>query len=242
MRPRSALVSFTKVFISVFFLLLSASLFAAKPDKELVCHVGSQLGSNGESYQENPNCDILPPYVGDAADYICPDAGKIDLILVAKRANHLGNEAHAFNGLSDYEPFKENAGSDPNDFEDINGPDGIDDGCELEELLTCPCWADQTLSETVTQLDAWLAADAALGLSTSHCEPGDSIVWFADPQAGVVRLLAGGNAEKGFSCTFTRFGMSAAPEDEFHGQFGGLMSPACSSELLAIQGLAAACQ
>lgn len=237
-------MSFTKTFISVFFLLLSTSLFAAKPEKELVCHVGSQLGSNGESYQENPNCDILPPYVGDAADYICPDAGKIDLILVSERANHLGNEAHAFDGLSDYEPFKENAGSDPNDFEDINGPDGIDDGCELEELLTCPCWAGQTLSETVTQLDAWFAADAALGLSSQSCSlnPFDHhIVWFTDPSVAVVRLLAGGNADKGFSCTFQRAGMSAAPDDEFHVQFGGLESPACSSELAAIQELAAVC-
>ena len=236
-------MSFTKVFISVFFLLLSASLFAAKVDKELVCHVGSQLGSNGESYQENPNCDILLPYVGDAADYICPDAGKIDLILVSERANHLGNEAHAFNGLSDYEPFKENAGSDPNDFEDINGPDGIDDGCEPEEqLLTCPCWGGQTLSETVTQLDAWFAADAALGSGIPNCVSGDYIVWFPgpDPQVAVVRLLVGGNVEKGFSCTFQRFGMSAAPEDEFS---IGLADPlaVCSSELAAIQGLAALC-
>jgi len=237
-------MSFTKAFISVFFLLLSASLFAAAPDKELVCHVGSQLGSNGESYQENPNCDMLLPYVGDAADYICPDAGKIDLILVSKRANHLGNEAHAFNGLSDYEPFKENAGSDPNDFEDINGPDGIDDGCELEELLTCPCWAGQTLSETVTQLDAWFAADAYLGSSTPNCVSGgasdDFIVWFTDPSVAVVRLLVGGNVEKGFSCTFQRAGMSAAPADEFFIRFADPLA-VCSSELAAIQGLAALC-
>lgn len=236
-------MSFTKVFISVFFLLLSASLFAAKPDKELVCHVGSQLGSNGESYQENPNCDILPPYVGDAADYICPDAGKIDLILVSKRANHLGNEAHAFNGLSDYEPFKENAGSDPNDFEDINGPDGIDDGCELEELLTCPCWGGQTLSATVTQLDAWFAADAALGLSSRDCsfnESSKNVQWFTDPIVAIVRLSAGGNAEKGFSCQFQRVGMSAAPDDEFVIKLADPLA-VCASEVAAIQGLAAAC-
>ena len=67
-------------------------------------------------------------------------------------------------------------------------------------------------------------------------------MWFIDPQYEVVRLLVGGNVEKGFQCTFERFGMSAALDDEFEVKFSGLESPGCLSELVAIQGLAAVCQ
>ena len=74
----------------------------------------------------------------------CPDAGKVDLIAVSKKSKHVGNEAHYFmegdNEWVDYYP-EEGVGDDPADFDDNNG-DGIDDGCELEEEVACPCEVD----------------------------------------------------------------------------------------------------
>ncbi|MCW8925885.1 MAG: hypothetical protein OQJ84_06480 [Xanthomonadales bacterium] len=118
----------TRIFLSLVLFVFVSTALAAKPEKDLVCHVGNELGSNGETYQQNPECDILPPYEGDPADYICPDAGKIDLIEVSKKANHLGNLSHAYDGISDYRPEFLSASGEGK--EDSDG-DGIDDGCEF---------------------------------------------------------------------------------------------------------------
>jgi hypothetical protein len=64
--------------------------------------------------------------------------GTIDLISVPEGANHLGNENHQFDGLSDYEPS--DAGATGEGKEDENG-DGVADGCE-PEAAACPCWTE----------------------------------------------------------------------------------------------------
>jgi len=118
-------------------LLIGSSALAAKTDTILVCHVGNELGSQGETYMENPDCAIPEWWV---EDYKCPDAGKIDLILVSENAKHIGNPKHAFLDDEDYAPL-EGVGEDPADFEDLTvPPDGIDDGCEMEVEDTCPCF------------------------------------------------------------------------------------------------------
>jgi hypothetical protein len=130
---------FTRILLSIVFVLFASTALAAKPDNILVCHVGSELSSIGETYMENPDC-TLPDGWDDEVDgeFTCPDAGKIDLISVSKKAKHIGNEAHSFGGDSDYAPVMADVGGDPADFEDHTVPlDGIDDGCETEEL--CPC-------------------------------------------------------------------------------------------------------
>ena len=73
---------FTRILLSIVFVLFASTALAAKPDKILVCHVGNELGSMGETYMDNPDCIIPPEWVGD---YMCPDEGKIDLILVSKK-------------------------------------------------------------------------------------------------------------------------------------------------------------
>jgi hypothetical protein len=116
-------------------MLVASTALAARQDKTLICHVGNEEGPNGEVY--DPNCVPEP-----ANGYFCADAGKIDLILVARRAKHLGNPAHEYDGIFDYEPGDVGASGDGT--EDSNG-DGIDDGCEPSE--DCPCFdgiADDT--------------------------------------------------------------------------------------------------
>lgn len=126
-------MSFTKVFISVFFLLLSASLFAAKPEKILICHVGNEVGPNDEVY--DPSCAPI-----EENNYFCADAGKIDLIEVAKAGKHLGK--HGYGGITDYEPAS--IGATGEGAEDTDG-DGVDEGCDPPLILACPCWAGETL-------------------------------------------------------------------------------------------------
>jgi hypothetical protein len=150
----------TRIVLSIVFVLFASTALAAKPDKTLVCHVGNELGSMGETYMDNPDCTIPPEWVGDPADYKCPDAGKIDLILVSTKAKHIGNEAHSFGDDSDYAPVLDDVGDDPADFEDnTSPPDGIDDGCETEELLTCPCF---------TAEEANAIADGEVTYCSSH--------------------------------------------------------------------------
>jgi len=110
-------------------LLLAASTAVAM-DKVAICHVGNVAGPNGETY--DPYC--VP---NDANDYFCPDAGKIDLIVVPENAasNHLDNPSHYWDGWFDYDPLAEGATGEGT--EDANG-DGIDDGCEIPDK--CPCW------------------------------------------------------------------------------------------------------
>ena len=114
-----------KLFQTVFvctLMLIATTAVAAKQEKELICHVGSEVGPGGEVYLDDPGCIPI-----EENDYFCPDAGKIDLILVAKRARHLGNPSHMYDGISDYTPEEVYASGDGKD--DSNG-DGIDDGCE----------------------------------------------------------------------------------------------------------------
>lgn len=124
--------------MSLVFVLIASNALAAKPAKTLVCHVGNALGSNDETYQQNPDCTIPSDWPGDSSDYKCPDAGKVDLISVSKKAKHLGNPSHSYEDdtgylWEDYEP-EEGIGDDPADFEEGDVV-GIDRGCELEEHL-----------------------------------------------------------------------------------------------------------
>lgn len=133
---------FSKIILSIVFVLFASTALAAKPVKELVCHVGNDKGSNDETYMENPDCTPSEGWdeIEDGA-FKCPDAGKIDLILVSKKAKHIGNAAHTFGVFSDYAPVIEGVGNDPFDFEDFTSPpDGIDDGCET--VKSCETHAD----------------------------------------------------------------------------------------------------
>ena len=61
-------------------LMLSATTGLAAPKhKVLICHVGNVTGPAGEDYLDDPDC-TPSEYNG----FFCPDAGKIDLILVAQ--------------------------------------------------------------------------------------------------------------------------------------------------------------
>ncbi|MGD2128166.1 MAG: hypothetical protein PVJ33_16405 [Lysobacterales bacterium] len=113
-------------------LLFATSGLAASQDKVLVCHVGSKAGPNGETYLDDPDC--VP---GEDNDYFCPDAGKIDLIVVPEKAasSHLGDPGHEWDGIEDYEPLA--LGASGEGTEDADG-DGIDEGCEPPSA--CPCW------------------------------------------------------------------------------------------------------
>ena len=124
------LTTFTTI-IAVGMFMTASTALAAKPDKTLVCHVGSELGSNDESYQDNPDCTIPVGWVGD---YNCPDAGKVDLISVSQNAKHIGNPAHYFMDSDtfeweDYSP-EEGVGVNPADYEE-GEVIGIDAGCEF---------------------------------------------------------------------------------------------------------------
>jgi hypothetical protein len=116
-------------------LLLMSSGLAARQEKTLVCHVGSQAGPGGEVFLDDPDC--VP---SEENSYFCPDAGKIDLIVVGNADAHLGNPSHSWDGLADYEPAEVGASGDGT--EDSDG-DGVDDGCE--PAMPCPCWAEDDL-------------------------------------------------------------------------------------------------
>jgi hypothetical protein len=122
------------VVASVVALLAETATAGPKP-KSLVCHVGSTEGPSGETYLDDPAC--VPAFENG---YFCPDAGKVDLIVVASAQKHLNSPGHAYGGLSDYEPGDVGAAGDST--EDGNG-NGIDDGCEPQQ--DCPCWAEQEL-------------------------------------------------------------------------------------------------
>lgn len=122
-----------QVILAITFLLFTVTGFAARQEKILICHVGNELGPNGEEYDST----CVPE---EANGYCSADAGKIDLILVPENAKHLGNPSHEYGGISDYEPGDVGASGDGT--EDSNG-DGIDDGCEPPEA--CPCWDEVEL-------------------------------------------------------------------------------------------------
>lgn len=127
----------TTIVIALTSIILATTALADRQEKTLICHVGSELGPNDETYLDDPDC--VP---SDTVS--CPDAGKIDLILVANPANHLDNPNHEFDGFSDYDPIA--VGASGVGTEDSND-DGIDDGCEIPEA--CPCW-NQTDLTSVT--------------------------------------------------------------------------------------------
>jgi hypothetical protein len=82
-------------------------------------------------------------------------AGKIDLILVAAKANHLGNPSHTYGGISDYGPIA--MGASGIGKEDTDG-NGVDDGCEIPN--TCPCWAQAQLQAvTAANFEPSLSCD-----------------------------------------------------------------------------------
>lgn len=144
-------------------LLLFAGPLAAKQEKELICHVGNETGVNGEVYLDDPGCT---PYEGN--DYFCPDAGKIDLIEVAKASKHLSKSSHAFDGISDYRPADLGASGEGN--EDSDG-DGIDDGCQPPVLTSCPCWS----AAEINSIDGIHSDGSALAISAqpapnNYCE------------------------------------------------------------------------
>lgn len=113
-------------------LLLVANAVCAKQEKMLICHVGNETGPGGETYLDDPDC--VP---SDLNDYFCPDAGKIDLIVVAEKSayKHLGNVSHYWDGISDYDPIVMGANAEGTEDSDGNG---VDDGCEIPD--ECPCW------------------------------------------------------------------------------------------------------
>lgn len=118
-------------------MFIATTALAAKQEKVLICHVGNEMGPNGEVYLDDPGC--IPH---EDNNYFCPDAGKIDLISIAKVSKHLGNPSHEYDGISDYLPA--DVGASGEGSEDSNG-DGIDDGCEPPE--TCPCWTASQMTE-----------------------------------------------------------------------------------------------
>ena len=133
-------MQFTRILLSIVFVLFTSTAQAAKPDKTLVCHVGNEYGPEDQVY--DPTCEPDEFYDCSA------DAGKVDLILVSAKAKHVGNEAHTFvDGTGypweDYYPV-DGIGDDPADFEEGDVV-GIDQGCELAEE-SCPCWTADELA------------------------------------------------------------------------------------------------
>lgn len=167
-----------RIMIAMSLLVASATALADNPNaKILVCHVGSTLSSADETYMENQDC--TPPE-GWEGEFTCPDAGKIDLILVPPNAKHIGNATHAYDGIEDYAPLIADAGSNPADFEDNTQPaDGIDDGCEA------PVTAPKTVFVTSTLHDGSLGglagADAVCqGLAAGAGLEGTYKAWLSD--------------------------------------------------------------
>ncbi len=175
--------------------LLTAGAAVAKQEKTLICHVGNELGSDGATYLENPDC--TPPEGYTAEDYVCPDAGKVDLIVVAKAQKHLANQSHSWDGLSDYEPG--DVGASGEGTEDSNG-DGIDDGCQPPDGAECPCFdstdlmvvtADNQNSFNSCDSGSNLPNDAVISANTSTVEglPG---TYLANLSGGICATNTGG--------------------------------------------------
>jgi hypothetical protein len=165
---------FTKFLLSIAFVLFASSALAGKaekepkPEKVLVCHVGSTKDSEGATNL------------------------KIDLISVSEKSKHIKDMGKDFPKHSyvdesgfewvDFYPA-EGVGDDPADFDDSNG-DGIDDGCELEEEVVCPCAADTGDAGT-----SWRLALEAMrndGVLTNGCysNPPDAERWMFSTTTG----------------------------------------------------------
>jgi hypothetical protein len=132
----------TKTLFLLTLTLLATTALADKPQKTLVCHVGNETGPGGETYLDDPSCTP-----GEDNAYFCPDAGKIDLIVIAKAHKHLENPAHEFDGISDYEPAEISASGSGTEDSDGNG---IDDGCE-PPAEACPCWSEHELQSVTAE-------------------------------------------------------------------------------------------
>ena len=202
-----------KLFQTVFvctLMLIATTVVAAKQEKELICHVGNEVGPDGEVYLDDPGCIPI-----EENDYFCPDAGKIDLIQVAKRAKHLGNPSHTYDGISDYTPEEVYASGEGK--EDSNG-DGIDDGCEplngntpigtiTEDILRggIPSGSDRGVESAAVNL----VADAQLWATLSN----DADVAFVNPgsvRSDLIYADSGGEGDGvvtfGEAFTFQPFG------------------------------------
>lgn len=108
----------------------SAAGSLAARDKVAICHVGTEVGPNGETYHDDPGC-----HPNEENNYFCPDAGKVDLIYVGNVRGHMPEhdpERHSFNCRSDsyaVDPTVANANVDTDG-------NGVDEGCELRPV--CP--------------------------------------------------------------------------------------------------------
>jgi hypothetical protein len=140
-------------------MLFAATGFAAKKEKDLICHVGNEEGPGGETYLDDPGCVPI-----EENGYFCPDAGKIDLIEVANSSKHLNNPSHTYDGIDDYLP--EDVGASGEGDEDSNG-DGVDDGCEPPVVASCPCWT----SEVLDSVDGYDADGNQIGIYTQSNPP-----------------------------------------------------------------------
>jgi hypothetical protein len=159
-------------------ILFATTGLAAKQEKALICHMGNEAGLGGETYLDDPTC--VP---SDVNGFFCPDAGKVDLIVVAKADKHLNNDSHSWDGISDYEPSEVGASGDGT--EDSDG-DGIDDGCEPADI--CPCW-------DVAELQAVTAAnhdpvDSCSSFTTSIGHYPESVALSTISSPGAVRFQA----------------------------------------------------
>ena len=149
----------SRLILFLIFVLFASAALAAKPEKSLVCHVGSDRGSADQAYLDNIDCTPTEGWdVEVSGEFNCPEAGKVDLILVSTKAKHVGNPSHSFDDdgylWEDYTP-EDGIGDDPADFEEGDVL-GIDRGCELPEVnLACPCWSDFTPSEFVSIVDLY---------------------------------------------------------------------------------------
>jgi len=143
-------------------MMFAATVTAGPKENVLICHIGSKEGPGGETYLDDSTC--VPSRQNG---YFCPDAGKVDLIVVATVSKHLGNPKHAYDGLSDYKPADVGAGGDST--EDNNG-NGIDDGCE--PLQECPCWAESELLSVT-------AENLSTDITLNSCSMGSVLPDFA---------------------------------------------------------------
>ena len=156
-------------------MLIAATALAAKQEKVLICHVGNETGLGGEVYLDDPTCTP-----SDANGYFCPDAGKIDLIVVAKVSKHLNNPNHEWDGISDYEPSDVSASGDGKEDSDFNG---VDDGCELPEV--CPC-----VGAGIPEWDVAAQGTAGWDISGFNCGCGPDTwcAWESDPYTWVLAI------------------------------------------------------
>jgi len=150
-----------KIFpITLFVLSLASGSFAAK-EKTGVCHVGSDLGPNGETYLDTLGC--VP---NEENGYFCPDAGKVDLIYVGNGRGHLGSETkpsrHNFDGVSDYEPIDPDVAFATLDVDH----DGVDEGCEAEAV--CP----DGIYPVPGQCNAFFTCANGIQFEAQSCPPG----------------------------------------------------------------------